>query len=281
MIQINFFKFTSVDNGLAQLLVSVVPTSEHEIAADVVRSLRLFNQADAPNLSALADVAVLLCLPPHAVLLKEGEQPEFLHVVLEGSVELFACSNDREVSMNVIRAGRALMPEAVVRNWLYLASARILEATRLVAISAETVRNIFERDQVFARAMANEIADSCSEIFDEFRNQKLRTSIERFAWWIVRTNTRYGSSGKFRIPYDRRTLASLLAMTPENLSRSIRTLIDYGVTVRGREVILTDPSALIRLAKPSVIIEDLSRAEAPSTSLVLDLDQGHPRSSAS
>jgi CRP/FNR family transcriptional activator FtrB len=262
-------------------LVSVVPTPKHEIAADVIGSLSLFNQADAPNLSALAEAAVLLSLPSHVVLLREGEQPKFFHVVLEGSVELFARSDDREVCMNVIRAGRALMPEAIVRNWPNLASARILEATRVVAIPAETVRNIYARDQVFARAMANEIADSCSEIFDEFRNQKLRTSLERFAWWILRTNTRYGSSGKFSIPYDRRTLASLLSMTPENLSRSIRTLIDYGVTVRGREVTLTDPSALIRLAKPSVIIEDLSRAETPSTSLVLDLDQGHPRSSAS
>ncbi len=207
----------------------------------------------------MAEVAILLRFPPHAVLLKEGEQAEFLHVILEGSVELFACSSEREVSMNVIRAGRALMPEAIVRKWPYLASARILEATHLVAIPAETVRNIFERDHAFARAIACEIADSCSGVLGELRNQKLRTSIERFAWWIVRTNTRYGSSGKFSIPYDRRTLASLLAMTPENLSRSIRTLINYGVTVRGREVTLTDPSALIRLAKPSVVVEDFSR----------------------
>jgi CRP/FNR family transcriptional activator FtrB len=228
---------------------SVVPAPEHETAADVVSSLRLFNQADASNLSILANAAVLQDFSPPTQLLTEGERPEFLYVVLDGSVELFACSNDREVSLNVIRATRALMPEAVVRNWPYLTSARTLEATLLVLIPAETVRNIFERDHAFARAIACEIADSCSEILDEFRNQKLRTSVERLARWIVQTNTRCGGSRKFSIPYDRRTLASLLGMTPENLSRCIGTLMEYGVTFKGREVNLTDTLSLIRLAK--------------------------------
>jgi CRP/FNR family transcriptional activator FtrB len=65
----------------------------------------------------------------------------------------------------------------------------------------------------------------------------------------VQTNTRCGGSRKFSIPYDRRTLASLLGMTPENLSRCIGTLMEYGVTFKGREVNLTDTLSLIRLAK--------------------------------
>jgi len=236
-----------------------VPTSKHQNAADVIQSLRLFNQLDAANLSAITKVAILPCFPSHTLMLTEGEQPEFLYVVLEGSVELFARSDDREASMDVIQPTRALMPEAVVRNWPCLVSARTLEASRLIAIRAETVRNIFERDPALARAFACEIADSCGEILDEFRNQKLRTSVERLARWIVKTNTRCGGSGKFSIPYDKRTLASLLGMRPESLSRCFETLMDYGVAVKGREVILTDTRSLIRLAKSFPMVGNFSR----------------------
>ena len=238
---------------------STVPALKHEIAIEAVRSLRLFNQLDAPNLLAIAKVAELLRFSAHTPLLMEGEQPELLYVVLEGSVVLFARSDNREASMDVIRPTRALMPEAVVRNWPYLVSARTLEATRLITIPAETVRNIFVRDPAFARALACEIAESYGEILDKFRNQKLRTSIERLAWWVVKTDMYCGGSGEFSIPYDKRTLAFLLGMTPESLSRSIRTLMNYGVTVRGREVIMTDTHSLVRLAKLFPIVGDPSR----------------------
>lgn len=51
-------------------------------------------------------------------------------------------------------------------------------------------------------------------------------------------------------------LASLLGMTPENLSRSLAALADYGVEVHGPNVTITRPAALERLAKPDPLIDN-------------------------
>ena len=58
------------------------------------------------------------------------------------------------------------------------------------------------------------------------------------------------------LPQDKRTLASLLGMTPENLSRAFNTLKPYGVVVRGNKISLDDLEALTTLAKPNPLIDD-------------------------
>jgi len=65
----------------------------------------------------------------------------------------------------------------------------------------------------------------------------------------------YGN-GRFILPYDKRTLASRLGMTPENLSRNFAQLGTYGVTVTRNEIRLRSRSELEAYANPTPSIED-------------------------
>ena len=60
------------------------------------------------------------------------------------------------------------------------------------------------------------------------------------------------------LPHDKRTLAALLGMTPENLSRAFATLRPYGVVVNGSSVTLSDLGGLTGLAKPTPLLDDAS-----------------------
>ena len=62
----------------------------------------------------------------------------------------------------------------------------------------------------------------------------------------------------------RRTLASLLGMTAENLSRAFATLRPYGVQVSGSTITLATPEDLTRLAKPAPLIDGIDEAAARS-----------------
>ncbi|MCF6315791.1 MAG: helix-turn-helix domain-containing protein, partial [Marinosulfonomonas sp.] len=55
---------------------------------------------------------------------------------------------------------------------------------------------------------------------------------------------------------EKRRLASVLGMTPENLSRAIKSLRPYGVIIDGQTVEITKPDDLKRLAKPTPLIDD-------------------------
>jgi CRP/FNR family transcriptional activator FtrB len=90
----------------------------------------------------------------------------------------------------------------------------------------------------------------------ELKGQKLRTSAERLANWILVHNARNGGNGRFILPYDKRTLASRLGMTPENLSRNFAQLGAYGVTVTRNEIRVSSGAELEAYANPTPSIDD-------------------------
>ena len=138
----------------------------------------------------------------------------------------------------------------------YWASGRTLEASRILVIPAEVVRGLFGQDSAFARAIVRELASGFRDMIKQVKNQRLRTSVERLANWIVQQNLLNGGIGRFTLPHDKRTLALRLGMTPESLSRNLAALNRHGVTARGRTVVIKDAVALTPFAKPSPSIDD-------------------------
>ena len=70
--------------------------------------------------------AYLQRFPEGVVLINEGELPDFLHVVVDGTVELFAGSGDRQTTIDVIYPVTTFILAAVIRDEVYLKSARTL-----------------------------------------------------------------------------------------------------------------------------------------------------------
>ena len=88
--------------------------------------------------------------------------------------------------------------------------------------------------------------------FDVSPNQR----VERLANYLITQKLRQGGHDTFTLPHEKRVLASLMGMTPENLSRALATLADYGVAVDGPQVTIARPVVLERLAKPTPLIDN-------------------------
>jgi CRP/FNR family transcriptional regulator, transcriptional activator FtrB len=235
-------------------------------AADqqVVRSLELFADMRAAHFRTLMNAALLQSFPPRVLLIREGDLPDFLHVLVEGTVEQFAGHRGRETTIEVLMPTTTFILAAVIHDEPYLKSARTLTQSRVLMIPAGAVRDIFGRDSAFARAVVGELASRYRAIVRSLKNQKLRTGAERLANWILQTDAQSGSTGRMVLPFEKRLLASLLGMTPENLSRSFATLAAHGVKSEGRSIVISDREKLRGLAHPNALIDD-PRFVAPRT----------------
>jgi CRP/FNR family transcriptional activator FtrB len=112
------------------------------------------------------------------------------------------------------------------------------------------------QDAHFATAIAEEMANAYRNVAQELKNQKLRTSLERLANWLVHRDKETGGGHRFVIPFEKKILAARLGMAPEVLSRAFATLAKYDVYIDGANVIIKDGSALERLAHPDPLIDD-------------------------
>lgn len=221
-----------------------------------VRSLELFESMSDSNFEKLMQAAYLQTFPAQLELITEGDPADFLYIVIEGCVELFARTNGRESTMGMVRPVGTFILAAVLKDAVYLMSARTCQRCKLLMVPSENIRDAFENDEEFARSIVIELASCYRTVVKEHKDLKLRTAVERLANRLLRYNGDQGDSGTLELPHDKRTLASLLGMTPENLSRAFNTLKPYGVIVQGNRISLEDIASLKTLAKPNPLIDD-------------------------
>ncbi|MCR9215487.1 MAG: cyclic nucleotide-binding domain-containing protein [Proteobacteria bacterium] len=221
-----------------------------------VKSIHLFETMNDDRFESLVNAAYLQTFPAQVDLIHEGDPADFLYVVLDGCVELYAQSNGRETTMAMVPPVGTFILAAVLKDAVYLMSARTSQQSRILMIPSQDIRLAFESDPDFAKAIIRELANCYRAVIKEHKSIKLRSTVERLANRLIRYHTDQGSIGSVLLPYDKRTLASLLGMAPENLSRAFNTLKPYGVKVEGATVHLNDLSALETLAKPNSLIDD-------------------------
>jgi len=237
--------------AIATVEIKTVRSSDWE----TIRALPLFSGMSEPNFDELVAAAFLQRFPQHMTLINEGSLPDFLHIVTDGSVELYGVHDHHETTIDIIRPVTTFILAAVIRDEVYLKSARTLTPSQILMIPAQTVRSVFDRDHAFARAIVNELANRYRSVVRSLKNEKLRTSAERLANWILRADAQQGYQRNIELAFEKRTLASSLGMTPENLSRNLALLTKYGVRSSGRDIIIEDSKALERFAKPNALID--------------------------
>ena len=220
-----------------------------------VRQLPLFRNMLQANFLALMQGAHAQRFPAGLDLIRQGDRTDFLHVVFEGSVELFAEWQGRSVTMAVVQPVGTFILAACVRDLPYLMSARTLAPSRLLLVPASDLRAVFRTDPEFAVSIVGELAGAFRSMARHAKNLKLRTSRERIAAYLLKQSALAGGADRFVLQVEKRRAASYLGMTPENLSRALKALEPAGVTVRGQMVTITERARLLAVCPPDLLID--------------------------
>jgi len=226
--------------------------------ASEIRELRLFRACSDDTFAGLVEAAFLQRFPAGVELISEGDPADFLYIVVEGLVEMFASHLDRETTVGFVHPLGTFILAAVLKDQVYLQSARTVERSRVLMIPAESVRHAMTSDQAFMSAIVAELAQCYRSLVKDIKDQKLRSGAERLANWIIRAHKHREGDGVVTLRVEKRALAARLGMTPENLSRAFNTLRPYGVEVNGPDIRILDLEDLTNFAKPHPLIDDHS-----------------------
>lgn len=221
-----------------------------------LKSLPLFSEMTAQSLESLLDAALLQQFPTGVTLIREGEPADFLHVLVDGLVEIYTEQSGGEWGISLLNPVSTFILAAVVSDQPYLNSARTLADSRVLLIPARRVREVFDQDVAFARIVARELALAYRGAIKKLKGYMARSSVERLANWILTEARRDGTQETVVIPFDRGTLASHIGTTRENLSRNLALLTEHGVRIRGREIVMDRKDLLEAFARPQRFIDD-------------------------
>jgi CRP/FNR family transcriptional regulator, transcriptional activator FtrB len=221
-----------------------------------IHGLDLFRDMTEDRFSALVHGALFRHFPVHVELATEGKPANFLYVLVEGRVKLLGSAGGKATTIKIVEPVATFLLAAVVLDAPFLMSARTIEPCRVLMVPASNVRHAFATSPSFTLAATTELAARYRELVKAIKNQKLRTSAERLANYLLTHHNAQGSNGGASLVIDKAMLASLLGMTPENLSRAFASLRGYGVEVKGSGIRLTNLKDLETFAKPLPLIDD-------------------------
>jgi CRP/FNR family transcriptional activator FtrB len=219
----------------------------------LLRSTRLFSELPESSIDRLTYNAFVQNLPAGAALFQQGDQPEFLYVLLAGRVALSGKGGEgEEAVIEFFRRGDVFIAPAVVLDLPYLMSTRVLHDARVLMIPAEHFRDVLARDAALAAALVKELSRHWRLLIRQIKDLKLRSAPQRLAAYLLDLSG--GRGGTVELPEERRLLAGRLGMTPESLSRAFAQLQGEGVSGRGKQIVIADPEHLRRFCRFDKIV---------------------------
>lgn len=221
----------------------------------LIRSLPLFGEMSEQSFAGMMELSMLQRFPARADIIREGDMPDFLYIVIEGAIDLFATRDGEESTIDILYPVSSFILAAVIRDEPYLKSARTLVPSQILMVPSQVVRDTFNRDPAFARGIVAELAARYRSVTRVLKNDRMLTSTERLANWIL-TSARRLKRNEFELPLEKRKLASYLGMTPESYSRGMTALEPYGVHSHGATVTVTDAARLKDFARPALSDDD-------------------------
>ncbi|CAM3292539.1 CRP/FNR family transcriptional regulator, transcriptional activator FtrB [Paracoccus aminovorans] len=240
-----------------------------------IRDLPLFRAVTTQTFDGLMASTYAQSFPPQLELFRQGDRADFLHILVEGAVELHAEWNGRDAVMAVVRPVSSFILAACLRDQPALMSARTLERSRILMLPAVDLRAAIRRDPELAAAVMGELARGYRGMVRQVKNLKLRGTRERLAAWLLTQSRREGGAASFVLPVEKRHLASYLGMTAESLSRTFAALKKEGIALDGARVIITDRAALAQAAGQDPLIDEMDASEDPGEVMLPSL--GRPR----
>ena len=197
---------------------------------DLLRRSPFFAAAGEAAMVRLLRPSFTQQLPRGTVLFDQHEMPNFLHLLLAGSVGLQARDEaGAETIVEIFGPGELFLAPAAILGLPYLASGVALTDVRVLMIPAETCREGLSEDPALGRAMVELLARHWRMMVDQVVDLKLRSSERRVARFLARRVPEEAGAGPAELPEPRGAIAARLGMTPETLSRTLKALEARGL----------------------------------------------------
>ena len=112
-------------------------------------------------------------------------------------------------------------------------------------ITREAIFDILDNDVTVVRRMLAGISARNRQLVNDIESISLQNSTQRLIGYLLQISTDFVNPGRVHLPANKVTIASMLNITPETLSRIMLRLHNAGlIEVNGKEIIITNVDGL-------------------------------------
>ncbi len=209
---------------------------------------RLFSFIDDAGKDQLAAMATVETAERGTLLVRPGESPRALFVVVSGLIRVFKVApSGKEHILHLCGPGSTFAEVAVIDDFPAPAYAEVVEPAELLCLDAVAFRTALNQDHALCRQLLPGLGAWVRHLVGLLEDIVLRDAYGRLARWLL---SAAGEGGRVALPATRKHLASHLNLTPETLSRTLRRLDEDGcIRQDDGEIQVIAPQRLHRAAE--------------------------------
>ena len=225
-----------------------------------IRRARLLGDIPRSRLASILAGAFVQTLPAGAVLCRQGEKPDFLHVIVSGHVGLFGERESDEALIEIFGSGDAFIVPAVVLDMPSLLTARTLDESRILLWPAAAFRRHVQSNSRLAYGIVLQLSSYWRMLIGQLKDLKLLSATERLSNLLLSLTSRQRGAAHVMLPGNRTLVAGMLGVAPQSLSRAFASLRPLGVSGGGRQITISNVARLREVASPAARRKTPARA---------------------
>lgn len=220
--------------------------SHHAKIADFLKTVPLFNALNPAHLEALAASAELLNLARGDNVFRPGMPIHHFYCLLSGGVKIFAMSKDgTEKVIHLASPGESFGEAVMFLDVPAPVGTQAVHESVVLALPKSAIYNLIEQNPHLAHRMLGGLAMRMHRLIQDIQAMSLQSASERVIGYLLQLCSTQEDTQNVILPARKVTIASLLNLTPETLSRTLAKLEKQGlIIVNATEIHIPDCAKL-------------------------------------
>jgi CRP-like cAMP-binding protein len=206
----------------------------------------MFSELQPAQIEQLANGTRLVDIARGAILFNRGDRAHGFYLLLEGQIKLGVISpqGDEKV-IGLIQPGQSFGEAALFLERSFPIFAQVTVDAKVLLITRDAIFDILDNDINVVRCMLAGISARNRQLVNVIESISLHNSTQRLIGYLLQISTESPDPVRVQLPANKLTIASMLNITPETLSRIMLRLHNAGlIEVNGKEIAITNVAGL-------------------------------------
>ena len=208
----------------------------------------MFRELSAEQIARIAEHSQLIDFPKGTSVFNRGDAAVGLYILLEGQLKLGVTSpQGAEKIISIITPGESFGEAILFMERQFPVYAQAILDSQVLLVPKSLIFSMLDNDHLFARKMLVGLSIRMHQLVQDIEMLSLQSCTQRFIGYLLQISADAPDGSKITLPTSKTTIASLLNLTPETLSRTLAKLQQLElIEVNGKDVSITDVKKLRR-----------------------------------
>ena len=206
----------------------------------------MFSELQPAQIEPLANGTRMIDAPRGGILFNRGDRAHGFYLLLEGQIKLGVISpqGDEKV-IGLIQPGESFGEAVLFLERTFPIYAQATLDSKVLLITRDAIFDILDNDVTVVRRMLAGISARNRQLVNDIESISLQNSTQRLIGYLLQISTDSPNPERVQLPANKLTIASMLNITPETLSRVMFRLQNAGlIEVNGKEIVITNVAGL-------------------------------------